>query len=321
MDNVEKAKTLIYSGFTAFFVNAALNALQIEPFHTYFYIFAWWSLILIMDGANFLVKANSLLINRTREFFLLALWSAGVWFLFEIINVRLENWRYVNVPISELKRWTGYVASYATVLPAIFETAELLGALGAFKNSAVKKMRVTNALLRRLFFAGAVSVALVLLLPRYFFWLTWGAFILLLEPANYRLGLNSLLRDLARGEIRKLYLLLLSGFVCGIIWETLNFQAGARWIYTVPFVGDWKIFEMPVPGYLGFPPFAVECYVIYSFISYLRRGKTHEEGSAPNLKISPVDANAYILAYSLLAAVCAAGIYFIDKYTVQAYIL
>jgi hypothetical protein len=24
-----------------------------------------------------------------------------------------------------------------------------------------------------------------------------------------------------------------------------------------------KIFEMPAPGYLGFPPFAVECFVMY----------------------------------------------------------
>jgi hypothetical protein len=26
---------------------------------------------------------------------------------------------------------------------------------------------------------------------------------------------------------------------------------------------QWKIFEMPIPGYLGFLPFALECYVMY----------------------------------------------------------
>ena len=26
---------------------------------------------------------------------------------------------------------------------------------------------------------------------------------------------------------------------------------------------DWKIFEMPIPGYLGFLPFALECFVMY----------------------------------------------------------
>jgi len=28
---------------------------------------------------------------------------------------------------------------------------------------------------------------------------------------------------------------------------------------------QWKIFEMPAPGYLGFPPFALECFVMYVF--------------------------------------------------------
>jgi hypothetical protein len=28
---------------------------------------------------------------------------------------------------------------------------------------------------------------------------------------------------------------------------------------------DVKIFEMPVPGYLGFPAFALECFTMYVF--------------------------------------------------------
>ena len=37
------------------------------------------------------------------------------------------------------------------------------------------------------------------------------------------------------------------------------------------FVGmeNLKIFEMPVPGYLGFPAFALECFTMYVFIRRL----------------------------------------------------
>jgi hypothetical protein len=35
-----------------------------------------------------------------------------------------------------------------------------------------------------------------------------------------------------------------------------------------------KIFEMPVLGYLGFPPFALECYAMWHFL----RGRL---GAAP----------------------------------------
>lgn len=35
------------------------------------------------------------------------------------------------------------------------------------------------------------------------------------------------------------------------------------------FIGDIKIFEMPVLGYLGFPPFAIECWSLYIFVRSL----------------------------------------------------
>jgi len=33
----------------------------------------------------------------------------------------------------------------------------------------------------------------------------------------------------------------------------------------VPYLPNVKIFEMPVLGYLGFPPFALECFLMYRF--------------------------------------------------------
>jgi hypothetical protein len=54
--------------------------------------------------------------------------------------------------------------------------------------------------------------------------------------------------------------------VCGVLWEFWNYWAIAKWTYTVPFFGNIKLFEMPVLGFLGFPPFAVECWAMYVFI-------------------------------------------------------
>ena len=55
------------------------------------------------------------------------------------------------------------------------------------------------------------------------------------------------------------------GLLCGLLWEFWNYWAAAKWTYTIPFLGNIKIFEMPVLGFLGFPPFAVECWVLYVF--------------------------------------------------------
>ncbi len=48
-----------------------------------------------------------------------------------------------------------------------------------------------------------------------------------------------------------------------MLWEFWNYWAATKWTYTVPYLGDVKIFEMPILGYLGFPPFALECYAMY----------------------------------------------------------
>ena len=88
-------------------------------------------------------------------------------------------------------------------------------------------------------------------------------FIFLLDPINARAGDESLFRDLRAGERGRLVNLLVAGFICGGLWEFWNFWARAKWIYTVPIFGDIKIFEMPVLGYFGFPPLALECFSMY----------------------------------------------------------
>ena len=94
----------------------------------------------------------------------------------------------------------------------------------------------------------------------------WLGFIFLLDPINERLGGDSLSRDVREGRIDRLVNFALSGLLCGVLWEFWNYWARAKWHYTVPIMEDVKIFEIPLPGYLGFPPFAIECFTMYVFV-------------------------------------------------------
>lgn len=315
-----KAKFILYSGIFLGVIGATGNSFGIEPFHNLFYIFAWWAYIFIADAAVYRLKGDSLIISRTEEFWYLAVWSAFIWFIFEIANLRLQNWQYMFIPSDRSLRWTGYLLAYASVLPGLFETTELLGAAGLAAKARCPRLRVTPELLKRLIIAGAAALILPLVLPRYFFALIWLAFTLLLEPLNYRIGLRSLLRDMEEGNPQKLYQLLAGGVVCGFLWEFWNAGAGAKWIYTVPFAGNIKLFEMPAAGYIGFPLFAVECYAMYNFISYLRRGKSWEQDAqepAPGLRPA-----RWLLIGSavLLPVICYAAATAIDSHTVRLYI-
>ena len=315
-----KAKFLVYTGIFLALLGATGNALEIEPFHNLFYIFAWWAYIFIIDVVIYRIKGDSLIVSRMDEFWFLAVWSVFVWSVFELANLRLHNWQYMFLPSDRSLRWSGYFLAYASVLPGVFETAELLSAAGLAVKAKSRRLKVTPGLLKKLYIAGAVSFILPLALPRYFFALIWIAFTLLLEPLNYRLGLRSLLRDLKEGNPQMLYQLLSAGFICGLLWEFWNFKAGAKWIYTVPLVGNIKLFEMPVAGYIGFPLFAIECYAIYNLISYLRHGKTWEQNAQEPLPGPKPALWMLICSAVLLFITCYAAATAIDAHTVRLYI-
>ncbi|PIX25519.1 MAG: hypothetical protein COZ69_02885 [Deltaproteobacteria bacterium CG_4_8_14_3_um_filter_45_9] len=252
---------------------------KVEPFYSWFYCFAWWSYILTIDAVIYRLKGNSLILNRTKEFFLMIPWSLFIWLIFEAANLFLENWYYTYLPHFKMERWLGYAIAYGTVLPGMFETTELLETLGLFKNASVKKTIISSEGHSMLMLLGTLCLVSSALIPEYCFPLVWVGFILLLEPFNYRFRGESLLKDLEEGKPKKIYLLLIAGLICGFLWEFWNFWAQSKWVYTVPFFEERKGFEMPFLGFLGFPPFTVQAYVMYNFISLFRSGRGWEEST------------------------------------------
>ena len=236
----------------------------------YFTPLVWTGYILFVDSLVFRIKGTSLLLTRPSEFALLLPLSIVFWLIFEFFNLHIQNWHYVGLPEERLLRWLGYAWAFATIWPAILETAEAVEGWGRISQQKVRPLRVTRFRLFLSLAFGAFCLACPLLaspnLAKYLAALVWLGFIFLLDPLNYWMGKNSLFRNLERGDPRTLYSLLISGLLCGLLWEFWNYWAGAKWHYTVPILGDVKIFEMPVLGYLGFPPFAVECYVLYAFV-------------------------------------------------------
>lgn len=250
----------------------------VEVVRDWFYVLAWWSYILIVDALVFRLKGQSLIVSRRGEFFRMLPLSVFIWLVFELFNLRLQNWHYVTITSSLLERWVGYFVSFATVLPGLFETAELIEFGIKRMDGHVSPPRPARRTLARWLqpsmVFGMVLCALTILLPKYFFPAVWLGFVFLLEPINYKLNGPSLLKDIEHNDFVKLYSLLASGLICGLLWEFWNFWAQAKWVYTIPFFGNWRIFEMPLLGFLGFPPFALECYAMYQGLLLLEKRMT-----------------------------------------------
>jgi len=236
---------------------------------------AWTGYLLFIDAAVWSLRGESRLGSTPRHFLSLAFWSVPLWLIFEAYNLRLENWAYVGLPESLLVQCFGSVWSFATIWPAIFETADFLEALGLFHPHAGRRLKLSRSTHLGIVLVGLAFVTVPVLVPlsagRYLFGAVWVGFILLLDPLDYFVKGRSLLRDLETGSTSTLYSLLISGLVCGILWEFWNYWAAAKWVYVFPILQGWKVFEMPLPGYLGFPAFALECFVMYEFLRTLRR--------------------------------------------------
>ena len=245
---------------------------RVEPFYTDFYSLAWWTYLFFLAGVNHLRGRNSLLLDNPRKALWVFLYSTPVWLLFELYNLRIGNWAYLGVPVEIYWRWPGYFVAYGTVLPGILETETFLRNLGVFRQVTGPRLRAKTRLLVRFMIPGTLMMAAPLIYPDLFFPTLWLGLIFLLDPLLYRWGEGeaSLLRKAERGDYALLVRLLVAGLVCGFLWEFWNHWAGAKWIYTLPHFRFWQIFEMPTLGYLGFPPFALECYLLYQVFLLFR---------------------------------------------------
>jgi len=248
----------------------------------------WTGYIFFVDALVFALKARSLLMTDRLELLVIVVVSIATWWLCELYNAPrfwksdLELWwHYHNVEPNLWLRRVGYDWAFATIFPLLFITAELLS-VTLFKNSnRGPAIKFSRSLLIFFIIFGTTCVVWPLLFPSA--WLApliWLSFVFLVDPVNALRGWPSIAGDLRRGDWRRLWSLLTAGLVCGFLWEFFNYWAIAKWTYTVPYLGNVKIFEMPVLGFLGFPPFAVECWVIYIFVRSFLQPAVRETESA-----------------------------------------
>ena len=245
----------------------------VEPVATFFTPIAWTAYALIADAAVFAIRGHSRLRDAPAQFARLALLSIPLWLIFEAYNLRLANWTYVGgMPLSLPTRWFGYGWAFATIWPGIFLTADLIESFGWWAAPS-RPILFSRAAQNAFIIAGAILLLAPIILPRslgsFLFGAVWVGFVFLLDPINLRLGLPSFEADLASGHAGRFFSFLLSGWVCGWLWEFWNFWAASKWNYIFPIMQRDKIFEMPVLGYVGFLPFALECFVMYYFAARL----------------------------------------------------
>ncbi len=255
----------------------ALSWLRIEPFYRYSFFPLWFGYILFIDALVVKRRGKSLLTRAGFHYCLLFLASSLFWWVFELLNITIQNWQYIfDQPHSQLAYFLISSLNFSTVLPAVMETAELCSTFEPLQ----PRLSPSNVgpllplwVLAVVELLGLICFVLPWIFPRYCFGLIWLCVVLMLDPINYLFRRKSALAHIAVGDWRFFVVVSLAGLCCGFLWEMWNFYALPKWYYSIPYVGFWKIFEMPLLGYTGYLPFALELFAMYQFVLLLIRQK------------------------------------------------
>src|SRR5881409_2838028 len=121
----------VWIGLAIMVVSQAATLAKIEPFWSWNTPIAWTGFIIFTDAIVFRARGGSWMRSAPQELALLALASIPLWLVFEGYNRVLGNWCYVGLPENPALRTFGYAWSFATIWPAIFEGAELVGVIRA----------------------------------------------------------------------------------------------------------------------------------------------------------------------------------------------
>lgn len=229
----------------------------------------WLGYSLTVDALVLWRTGTSLLTRSWLKYAGLFAVSAPVWWLFEALNARLQNWEYLGVEgFSALKYAAFSTISFTTVIPAVFGTAELAASFGFVRRlgrgPAIRPTRPTTL---AFFAAGLGMFALMMAWPRLFFPFIWLLLYFMLEPVNIWLGHRSLARTTEKGDWRPVIALWLGVLITAFFWEMWNYYSYPKWVYHVAWGGWLRVFEMPLLGYGGYLPFALELYAIYHFVA------------------------------------------------------
>ena len=229
----------------------------------------WLGYALVVDALVLRRSGTSILTRSPRDFALLFACSAPAWWLFEVFNERTQNWEYLGGDrFGGLTYFLLTTLSFSTVMPAVFGTAELVRSAGWVNRfSGGPRLAPKRGLLLAMLGVGAAMVALSMALPGYFYPFLWGSAFFLAEPINAWRGRPSLLGHLARGDWRPVAALGLGALVCGLFWEMWNFWSYPKWAYHTPGVEFLHVFEMPLLGFLGYPPFGLELFALLHLIA------------------------------------------------------
>lgn len=235
------------------------------PLQRFTFFPLWLGFVVAVNALSFARTGTCLLTRAPRQWLALFATSAVFWWVFEWLNRFAQNWHYLGVAdFGPAAYVLNASLCFSTVLPAVTAVAELLAGIAPFQAACAGGPRLwwlnSRPAAIVLAVAGAAALFGTGMAPTRFYAALWAAPLALLVADAVLARRTDLPAEVATGDWRRTGTWALAALVCGFFWELWNVHSAAKWIYTVPYVDRWHVFEMPLLGYTGYLPFGLECY-------------------------------------------------------------
>lgn len=233
----------------------------------------WLGYILAINAVTLRRTGACPLVDRRRWFLALFPLSAAFWWLFEYLNQFTDNWYYVGIGTPGRGAYIiqGTI-SFATVLPAIESTRAWLASHVTFRPLPPLRLPESSAWI--VLGAGAAVLAGIGHWPEILYPALWVGPLSIVCALQFLVLRTTPLAPLARGDWRPVLEPAAAALLCGLLWELWNYGSQAKWIYSIPSVQRFHLFEMPLLGYAGYLPFGVLCVVLGDIAARLvQRGR------------------------------------------------
>ncbi|NNF45277.1 MAG: hypothetical protein HKN69_00775 [Desulfofustis sp.] len=227
----------------------------------------WFGYIGVVNALTYMRSGRCMVLHRPKYLISLFMVSAIFWWYFEYLNRFVQNWYYINIEgLSSAQYVLFATLPFSTVLPAVLGTYELLRTFPRLSGglATYKKLDFVNSrpMALTLLVVASIGLLCIGIYPDYLFPLLWLSPLLILTSVQLITGNQTIFAPLSQGNWSRIFLLALSALICGLFWEMWNYFSYAKWLYSIPFVQRFHIFEMPVLGYAGYLPFGLECAVV-----------------------------------------------------------
>lgn len=248
----------------------------------------FWGITITLDGIVYRrTGGKSIMGTRPQEILGIGVASMGGWMFFEYLNFFVENnWIYPEgVLISKPEFLLYAILGSSGLFPMTFEMYSLINTYPRFKYRFIDgpKVKASTGVLIFLILLGFAGLFATGYLPNVLFFLLWLAPITILSALLIKLDIWTPFRPIREGNWSPLLVFATTYLLVGLILECQNYFSGIHadggilvqsynpsyWVYSIPYVNVYHLFEMPILGYLGYLPFSIHCWIFWIFFAYL----------------------------------------------------